>query len=864
MHPVKTFHVRPALPERLKALEELAYNLRWSWDHETINLFRRLDRPLWAASGHNPVLMLGSIAQERLQELAQDDAFLAHLDSVAAGLRDYVTSPRTWYQKQYGPPSRPLVAYFSLEFGLTESLPIYSGGLGILAGDHLKSASDLGVPLVGVGLLYQKGYFRQYLTSDGWQQERHPSNDFSVMPLRPCYAGDGTPVRVRIELAGRMVLLRPWHVQVGRVTLVLLDANLPENPSDLQDITGELYGGDSEMRIRQEIVLGVGGIRALLALDLRPGVFHMNEGHCAFLGLERIRQLIHKEHVSFREALEIVAATGIFTTHTPVPAGIDMFSPDQIERYFGSFRETFGLTREEFLDLGRVQCGQSDELFNMAVLAIRTASAVNGVSRLHARISRAMWRNLWPGVPADEIPIAHVTNGVHPQSWISNEMRTIYDGYLGPGWAEQSGDTRVWLRSEQIPTEELWRTHERRREHLVTFARRRLALQLRRRGAGVAEVAETEQILDPKALTIGFGRRFATYKRATLLLRDPVRLEHILNTPGRPVQIVFAGKAHPADEPGKELIRQVVQVARRPEFRRRIVFLEDYDQDVARHLVQGVDVWLNTPRRPQEASGTSGMKAAFNGALNLSILDGWWDEAYAPGTGWAIGQGEEYEDEEYRDRVEAGALLDVLENEVVPLFYQRGPDNVPQGWTALMRTAITVLCPVFNTNRMVHEYVVKGYLPADERRARLEEDDFRRARELARWKERVRKGWSGVQVVRVEITLPEHTHVGGEVDVRAWIRTGALAAADLVPQVYLGKLHDGRDIVEPDIVPMENQGATAADGMLFRAVIPCRTSGTHGLTVRVLPRHVDLGHPNETGLIAWASSSGAEGLNPDA
>ena len=767
MHPVKTFHVRPALPERLKALEELAYNLRWSWDHETINLFQRLDRPLWESSGHNPVLMLGSIAQERLQDLALDDAFLAHLDSVAAGLRDYVASPRTWCQKQYGPPSRPLVAYFSMEFGLTESLPIYSGGLGILAGDHLKSASELGVPLVGVGLLYQKGYFRQYLTSDGWQHERHPSNDFSVMPLRPVYAVDGTPVRVRVELADRALLLRPWHVQVGRVMLVLLDANIPENPPDLQDITAELYGGNSEMRLRQEIVLGVGGIRALLALGLSPRVFHMNEGHCAFLGLERIRQLILEQQVSFREAFEIAAASGIFTTHTAVPAGIDVFLPDQIDRYFAPLRETFGLSREQFLDLGRVQPGRTEEFFNMAVLAIHTASVVNGVSRLHARISRAMWRNLWPGVPVDEIPIAHVTNGVHPQSWISNEMRHIYDSYLGPGWAEQPGDTRVWQRSEQIPAEELWRTHERRRERLVAFSRQRLALQLRTRGAGVAEVAEAEQALDPKALTIGFGRRFATYKRATLILRDPVRLERILNAPGRPVQIVFAGKAHPADDPGKELIRQVVQTARRPEFRHRIVFLEDYDQDVACHLVQGVDVWLNTPRRPLEASGTSGMKAAFNGALNISILDGWWDEAYSPGVGWAIGQGEEYEDDEYRDRVEAGALLDLLENEVVPLFYQRGADNVPRGWMALMRTAITTLCPVFNTNRMVHEYVVNGYLRADTRRARLEEDNFRRARDLARWKERVRKGWPGVHVVRVEITLPEHTHVGGEVDVRA-------------------------------------------------------------------------------------------------
>jgi len=574
----------------LLALEELAYNLRWSWDPETINLFRRLDRTLWEVSGHNPVLMLGSMDQQQLHDLAADDAFVAHLDSVAAALRAYVTSSRTWYEKEYGKPSGPLVAYFSLEFGLTESLPIYSGGLGILAGDHLKSASELGVPLVGVGLLYQKGYFRQYLTSDGWQQERRPSNDFSVMPLRPCYMADGTPVRVTVELAGRTLVLRPWHVQIGRITLVLLDSNIAENPADLQDLTAELYGGDSEMRIRQEIVLGVGGVRTLLALDLHPRVFHMNEGHCAFLGLERIRTLMHEQRVQFREALEIVAASGVFTTHTPVPAGIDVFSPHQIEHYFASFRESLGIGREEFLDLGRMRPGETEEFFNMAVLAMRTAHVVNGVSRLHARISRAMWGNLWPGVPVEEVPIAHVTNGIHPQSWISGEMRNIYDSYLGPGWAEQSGETRVWRQSEQIPFEELWRAHERRRERLVSFARRRIALQLRARGGGAAEIAETKLVLDPRALTIGFGRRFATYKRATLILQDPVRLDHILNAPDRPVQIIFAGKAHPADEPGKALIRQVIQIARRPEFRHRIVFLEDYDQNVARYLMQNIDV----------------------------------------------------------------------------------------------------------------------------------------------------------------------------------------------------------------------------------------------------------------------------------
>jgi glycogen phosphorylase len=852
MHPVKTFHVRPALPERLHALEDLAYNLRWSWDHETINLFRRLDRSLWEESGHNPVLMLGAIPQNRLQELAQDDAFVAHVGAVAAALRDYVSSTRTWYQKQYGAASDPLVAYFSMEFGLTESLPIYSGGLGILAGDHLKAASDLGVPMVGVGLLYQRGYFRQYLTSDGYQQERRPSNDFSVMPLRPVYAKDGVPVRIDVDLAGRRVLLRPWHVQVGRVTLVLLDANIPENATDLQDITGQLYGGDSDMRIRQEIVLGVGGIRALATLGFKPRVYHMNEGHCAFLALERIRRLMAAQQVSFAVALETVTSSGLFTTHTAVPAGIDMFQPDQIEHYFASYREAFGLSREEFVDLGRLHPGRPDEPFNMAVLAIRTASAVNGVSRLHGRVARAMFQELWPGIPVDELPIGHVTNGVHPQSWISEEIGKIYDRYLGPGWAEQPGDTRVWNRSEQIPDEELWRTHERRREHLVGFARKRLALQLRLRGAGFQEVAAAEQALDPTALTIGFGRRFATYKRATLLLRDAARLERILNAPGRPVQIVFAGKAHPRDEPGKELIRQIIQCARQTEFRSRVLFLEDYEQIVARYMVQGVDVWLNTPRRPLEASGTSGMKAAFNGALNISILDGWWDEAYTPSTGWAIGQGEEYTDDDYRDRLEANALFELLENEVVPLFYRRGADNLPRGWIALMRTAMASLCPVFNTNRMLHDYVVNGYARANERRARFEANDFRRARELASWKDRVRKGWSGVEVARVEIAFPEQTTVGEHVEVRAWIRTGTLSVADLAPQVYLGKLHEARDIVNPEIRPMEHQGADEGGCVPFHASIPCRTSGTQGLTVRVLPHHPDFGHPHEMGLVAWA------------
>jgi starch phosphorylase len=853
MRPVKTFHVRPRLPERLQSLEDLAYNLRWSWEHDTLSLFRRLDQDLWEATQHNPVLMLGSISQERLQELAQDEAFLAHLDRASRELADYVTGAGVWHRKTFGASDRPEVAYFSMEFGITECLPIYSGGLGMLAGDHLKSASDLGVPLIGVGLLYQKGYFHQYLNPDGWQQERYPINDFSTMPVRPCRDSEGRPLRVSVEVAGQTVKIRPWTAQVGRVTLVLLDTNLPdENPPQYKDITDQLYGGDGDRRILQEIVLGIGGVRALDALGLRARVYHMNEGHCAFLGLERMRLLMREQKLTLAEAREVVAASGVFTTHTPVPAGIDVFPPEQMERMFAAFRAELGLSREAFLDLGRIHPGRPAEPFNMAVLAIHTSGSANGVSRLHGRVSRAMWQDVWPGVPVDEIPISHITNGVHAQTWISSEMRGLYDRYLGPRWAEEPGDTRVWTQGEQIPGGELWRSHERRRERLVSFARRRLAENLRQRGAGTSEIAQADEVLDSETLTIGFARRFATYKRATLLLRDIERLGRIINAQGRPVQFIFAGKAHPRDDAGKAYVRQIVQLARRPEFRRRVVFLEDYDTVVSRYMVQGVDVWLNTPRRPLEASGTSGMKAAFNGALNLSIMDGWWDEAGSPRTGWCIGRGEEYQDLDYQDRIEAGALYELLEREVVPLFYERGADGLPRGWISLMKSAMGELCPVFNTNRMVHEYTLSAYRPARERRERLEQDDNRRARDLAHWRERVTQAWKDVQITRVETPLSRDMGVGSEIEVRAWLRLGSLTPSDVVVQIYMGKVDENREIVDAVVTPMSPEGDPGPDGVPFKVRIPCQTSGTHGLTVRVLPHHEDLGHPHGTGLIVWA------------
>ena len=628
MRPVQVFQVIPSLPAPLEGLRQLAYNLRWAWDHDTIELFRRLDSELWESTGHNPVLMLGSVEQGELEAAAKDEAFLAHLERKLKELDAYLNSPSTWFQRTYGDPGAMLVAYFSAEFGLTECLSVFAGGLGVLAGDHLKSASDLGVPLVGVGLLYQQGYFKQYLNPAGWQQETYEDNDFRNLPLSLELRPDGRPLTIEINYDGRVVAARIWKVRVGRVNLYLLDTNVASNRQDDRDITDQLYGGDLEMRLKQEILLGIGGHRALEALGLEPTVYHMNEGHSAFLAVEWVRRLTEKHKLSFAEARDVASAGLIFTTHTPVPAGHDYFPTALLDRYLGNYIRRLGLAPADFYGLGRQHPERQDEDFCMTVLALRTASASNGVSKLHGQVSRGMWKSIWPGVPEDEIPIGHVTNGVHFRSWISHEMNQLYDRYLGPKWREEHADANLWRRVESIPAEELWRSHERRRERLVAFARRRLRIQLQRRGAPQSEIDAADEVLDPDALTIGFARRFATYKRASLVLSDLHRLQQILNQPGRPVQIVFAGKAHPRDDAGKALIQQVVKFAQQKEFRRRLVFLEDYDMAVARYLVQGSDIWLNTPLRPLEASGTSGMKALANGGLNLSTLDGWWDEAW--------------------------------------------------------------------------------------------------------------------------------------------------------------------------------------------------------------------------------------------
>lgn len=868
MKPVRTFSVVPSLPKPIGGLREVAFNLRWSWNHDSIELFRRLDGELWESTGHNPVLMLGRIEQEKLAAAAQDDAFLAHLQRVSANLNSYLRGETSWFERlSRDGADKPLVAYFSAEFGLTECLSIFAGGLGILAGDHLKSASDLGVPVVGVGLLYQQGYFRQYLTQGGWQQESYEDNDFHNLPLSLVLRDDGQPLTIEVEFPGRPIFAQVWLAQVGRVPLYLLDANIGANHRrEDRSITEQLYGGDREMRIKQEILLGIGGYRALETLGLEPSVYHMNEGHSAFLALERIRHLMQSRRLSFAEARELASASLIFTTHTPVEAGHDYFSPDQIDGYFGDYARQLGLSREDFLALGRTRLHDQGD-FCMTVLALRLSSHSNGVSKLHGEVSRRMWVALWPETPIDEIPIRHITNGVHFGSWTSAEMKQLYDRYLGPHWREEPAHNEVWNRVHSIPAEELWRSHERRRERLVAWARRRVRQQRIRRSAPQSEIEAAEEVLDPDALTIGFARRFATYKRATLILRDLPRLLRILNDTRCPVQLIFAGKAHPRDDAGKELIRQIAGLSRQTEIGRRLVFLEDYDLAVARYLVQGVDVWLNTPLRPNEASGTSGMKAAANGVLNLSTLDGWWDEVWRPreedtgalpravAIGWAIGKGETYEDASYQDQIEAEALYDVLERDVIPAFYDRGRDRIPRKWIEAMKASIAIVCPFVNTHRMVRDYTCQFYLDAHQFYRTLEAEGAAGARSLAAWAARLRQEWSHVRIETVEqgpgTTLP----VGTDIQVRARVRLGQLSPQDVAVEIYLGRLdHDG-DIVQATSKPMEPTNHDGSGTWSFESTTPCAQSGMHGVTVRLRPKHPHLAGTFLPGLICWADAA---------
>jgi starch phosphorylase len=844
---ISTYTVKPKLPNALKPLEEIARNLWLSWNYDAVQLFIRLDYDVWMESMQSPVRTLGMVSQKRLEEVADDDSYVAALEEVYDRFQRYKKGD-TWYHGS----KKDVVAYFSMEYGMDVSLPIYSGGLGMLSGDHMKTSSDMGLPLVGIGLLYREGYFTQYLNTDGFQQESYTENDWYNMPVERKNDKNGNAIKITVELAGRMVTAQIWEVKVGRSSLYLLDTNIDENTADLRKITATLYGGDKEMRIQQEILLGIGGIRAIRALGINPAAAHMNEGHSAFLGLERIRELMAEKDFSFETAREAVWPTNIFTTHTPVPAGNERFEISLIEKYFKNWTQILGISWREFLALGRERANDDQETFCMTVLALKLAAYANGVSKLHGDVSRQMWQGLWPGLPVEEVPIDAVTNGVHPRTWISSPMGDLLERYFGTHFNDEPTDLTMWEQMKRISDEELWRTHERRRERLVAFARDRMRTKLERNGASARQIQLADDALAPNILTISFARRFATYKRGNLLLRNPERLLRLLNDKDRPIQLIFAGKAHPQDMAGKDLIRGLIHFAKDNDVQNRLIFLENYDMTMSRYLTSGSDLWLNTPRRPQEASGTSGMKAALNGVLNCSILDGWWAEAYNPEVGWAIGQGEQYDDTDLEDEIESKALYDLLEQEIIPLFYERGRDGLPRGWIRMMKACMNQIGQSMSSHRMLLDYHEKFYAPALRNYRRMTKDDYVEAKSLADYMAKLRGAWGSLRIVRQESNAKPVMQRGDYLTVTTHLDLGPLSPDEVQVELYHGTLSSQGDSIK-------NAQSTAMrcigqEGNLyvFQVRIDCGDTGIVGHTIRILPRHDALVHPYRTGLIKWA------------
>lgn len=850
---INKYMVSPSLPKELEPLLEITKNFWWCWNQKAVNLLRTIDIDNYDEKDHNPIRILGESSQECFYNMLHDDAAMMNLAEVYDEFKTYMNQ-ETWYASldDSQKTENEKIAYFSFEYGLHESLPNYSGGLGILSGDHLKSASDLGLPFIAVGLLYRKGYFRQYLNADGWQQEYDIENDFFNLALEKVLDSNGETMKVDVDLPGRKVYAQIWKANVGRIQLYYLDANIEENSVEDRDITAQLYGGNLETRIQQEILLGIGGIKALKKLGIKPTIYHMNEGHSAFLSLERIRQLMIDDKLDRKTAREVVFSSNVFTTHTPVPAGNDVFPIEMMQKYFVDYIKQIDTSMEEFLKLGKIDPNNQKEDFCMTVLALNLSAENNGVSELHGHVSREMWKDIWKGVPAKELPIDSITNGIHTLSWISFDMQNLLDRYLGPRWRTKPLEYGIWERVQKIPDAELWRTHERRKERLIDFCRERLKAQIINRGFTKNEINHAEQILTPEALTIGFARRFATYKRGTLLFRDIERLKKIISNPHRPVQIIFAGKAHPHDNGGKELIKNIAEICRREEFRDHIVFLEDYDINVARYMVQGVDVWLNNPRRPLEASGTSGMKVPPNGGLNFSILDGWWDEAYDGQNGWAIGNREEYTDLEYQDEVESNALYNVLENEIIPLYYERGRDDIPRQWVTAMKWSMQTVCPQFSTNRMVADYFNKFYTNASRRYINMTSDDFKKSKELKSWKDNIYSKWSKVSFENTMSEMPSRNlQVGSKFEVKTIVNLGNIAPDSVRVELYHGKLSMKDEITEPTIVEMKHSSDLGNGRHSFIGSLECVNTGQSGYAIRMYPYHKDLGYKFDMKMIIW-------------
>ena len=852
MRAIRRFTVRPVLPEPLAPLGELVANLRWSWHAETMDLLASVDTATWRTCGQDPARLLAEVPRDRLASLAGDRRFLRRLQDAADELTDYLTGDR-WYQTL--PTAPEAIAYFSPEFGITEVLPQYSGGLGILAGDHLKAASDLGVPIIGVGLLYRRGYFRQSLSREGWQQERYPVVDPNALPLAPLGEDTGDLVKVTVGLPdGRRLVAQVWKAQVGRVPLLLLDSEVEDNEPAERDVTDRLYGGGSEHRLLQEMLLGIGGVRAVRAYCAltggpTPEVFHTNEGHAGFLGIERIRELTDDHGLDFAGALAQARAGTVFTTHTPVPAGIDRFPRELVAAHFGGDNARSGVPVDRLLELGLEPSGGDPGVFNMAVMGMRLAQRANGVSVLHGAVSREMFAGLWPGFDHAEVPIGSITNGVHAPTWVAKE--TSHLALDKSGSATAVNQPEAWAAFERVSDADLWQLRRTLRARLVQEVRERLRDSWLQRGASEAELGWVDSVLDPEVLTLGFARRVPAYKRLTLMLRDPKRLTSLLLHPERPIQLVIAGKAHPADDGGKRLIQEIVRFSDDPEVRRRIVFLPNYDIGMARHLVSGTDVWLNNPLRPQEACGTSGMKAALNGGLNLSIRDGWWDEWFDGENGWAIPSAEGVSDDDRRDDLEAAALLDLIEASVAKRFYDRDAAGLPVRWLEMVRHTLQSLGPKVLASRMVRDYVTGLYAPAAVSSRQLAEDSFSGARELARWQQQLRAGWDGVRVEHVESSaVGEATQLGSTVPLRAVVSLGSLSPDDVEVQATYGGVDERDELVAPAFVSLQVAERYDDGRYRYEGEVPADRPGSFGYTVRALPSHPLLSAMTDPGLVA--------------
>lgn len=844
--------VNPQLPSRISKLSEIANNLWWSWNTDFLKIFKEIDIDLWERVDKNPVKFLKLVSQEKLEQAVQNSSILKQYDKIAQDFEGYMNSKNTWFSKKYPNNKNDLIAYFSAEYGLDETIPIYSGGLGILSGDHLKSASDLGLPFVAVGLLYKNGYFHQKIDGYGNQHSIYKDIDLMNMPINPVKDKNGEDLKILLKLPGKNLYLKVWNIKVGRITLYLLDSDIPENEDEnYRNITLRLYGGDQDMRIKQEIVLGMGGVNLLKTLGFNPSIYHMNEGHSSFLLLEVMKNIVKEKKVSFEIARDITSSQTVFTTHTPVPAGNDIFPMELVEKHFKGYWTKLGIDKETFLSLG-IKPGDSKESgFNMGILALKIAGKKNGVSKLHGAVSRELFGDVWPNIAANESPITHITNGIHTCTWLAPNLKELYNKYLIPYWQDSIQIDETWKKIDNIPNEKLWEEHMKRKVRLLDFVKKNVTDNMRSNGKSYEEINEITSKLNPNALTIGFARRFATYKRATLIFRDLERITQILNNSERPVQLIFAGKAHPADKEGQDLIRYIHEISMKPQFKGKIFIIENYNIGVARYLVSGVDVWLNNPRRPMEASGTSGQKASVNGVINFSVLDGWWAEGYNSKNGWTIGTNDEFDSYEIQDNADSSSMYNTLENKIIPIYYEKDKNGISEKWLQLMKNSIISTGGKYSTSRMVCDYVDKLYMPLVELNKKYY-NDLSNVANLAEWKTKMNINWDKIKIEQYNNLDNISIDAGNKIEVNCKVILPDIEVENITVEVYAGRITDNGTIENITIMPMELVDKDDENReYTFKAKLELTTGGNYGYTFRVMPKHEMILDAENLNLIKW-------------